>query len=129
MAGQSIIASKSKSLQRCYGPEFIAPRVRDWITTVGAKAAYIEPVSPRENGCCESFSARFRDELLNGKSFYNLQKAGVEGSNLLTLTKSHQQSWTFAAGLAYAGRYSPGTSRSAAALMSAGGVPGASLLP
>ena len=46
------------------GPEFIAQKVRDWITAVGAKTAYIEPGSPWENGSCESFNARFRDELL-----------------------------------------------------------------
>ena len=32
------------------GPEFIAEAVRDWIKAVGAKTAYIEPGSPRENG-------------------------------------------------------------------------------
>ncbi|TNJ42368.1 transposase [Phaeobacter sp. B1627] len=29
--------------------------------------SYIEPGSPWENGVCESFSARFHDELLNGE--------------------------------------------------------------
>ena len=28
------------------GPEFVAKAVQDWITTVGAKTAYIEPGSP-----------------------------------------------------------------------------------
>jgi transposase InsO family protein len=45
------------------GPEFIAEAVRDWISAVGAKTAYIEPGSPWENGYCESFNARLRDEL------------------------------------------------------------------
>jgi len=44
---------------------FIAKKVRDWITTVGSKKAYIEPGSPWETGYCESFNARFRDELLS----------------------------------------------------------------
>ena len=52
------------------GPEFIAQKVRDWIAAVGAKTAYIEPGSPWESGYCESFDARFRDELLNGEIFY-----------------------------------------------------------
>jgi transposase InsO family protein len=52
------------------GPEFVAQAVRDWINAVGAKTAYIEPGSPWENGYCESFNARFRDELLNGETFY-----------------------------------------------------------
>ena len=49
------------------GPEFIAKKVRDWITVVGSKTNYIEPGSPWENGCCESFNQRFREELLNGE--------------------------------------------------------------
>ena len=59
------------------GPEFIAQAVRDWIAAVGAKTAYIEPGSPWENGYCESFNARFRDELLNGEVFYSLREAQI----------------------------------------------------
>ncbi len=59
------------------GPEFIAQKVRDWIAAVGAKTAYIEPGSPWENGYCESFNARFRDELLNGEIFYSLKEAQI----------------------------------------------------
>ena len=59
------------------GPEFIAQAVRDWITAVGSKTAYIEPGSPWENGYCESFNARFRDELLNGELFYTLKEAQI----------------------------------------------------
>ena len=59
------------------GPEFIAQTVRDWIAAVGAKTAYIEPGSPWENGYCESFNARFRDELLNGELFHSLREAKI----------------------------------------------------
>lgn len=59
------------------GPEFIALAVRDWIGAVGAKTAYIEPGSPWENGYCESFNARFRDEMLNGEVFYSLREAQI----------------------------------------------------
>ena len=59
------------------GPEFVAQAVRDWIKAVGAKTAYIEPGSPWENGYCESFNARFRDELLNGEVFYTLKEAQI----------------------------------------------------
>jgi transposase InsO family protein len=34
---------------------------------IGAKTLYIEPGSPWENGYCESFSGKLRDELLNGE--------------------------------------------------------------
>ena len=59
------------------GPEFVAKTVRNWIAAVGAKTAYIEPGSPWENGYCESFNARFRDELLNGEVFYTLKEAQI----------------------------------------------------
>ena len=59
------------------GPEFVAEKVRKWITAVGAKTAFIEPGSPWENGYCESFNARFRDELLNGEIFYTLAEAKI----------------------------------------------------
>jgi transposase InsO family protein len=61
----------------CYGPEFVAHAVRDWITAVGARTAYSEPGSPWENGYCESFNARFRDELLDGEIFYSLREAQI----------------------------------------------------
>lgn len=32
------------------GPEFIAEKVRTWISAIGAKTAFIEPGSPWENG-------------------------------------------------------------------------------
>ena len=48
-----------------------------WIAAVGAKTAFIEPGSPWENGYCESFNARFRDELLNGELFYSLREAQI----------------------------------------------------
>ena len=50
---------------------------RDWIAAIGAKMAYIEPGSPWENGNCESFNGRFRDELLNGEIFYSLREAQI----------------------------------------------------
>ena len=59
------------------GPEFIAKAVREWIVAVGARTAFIEPGSPWENGYCESFNARLRDELLNGEIFYSLAEAKV----------------------------------------------------
>lgn len=51
--------------------------LRKWITDIGAQTAYIEPGSPWENGYCESFNSKLRDELLNGEIFYSLQEAKV----------------------------------------------------
>ena len=58
------------------GPELVVQKVRDWIAAVGSKTAFIEPGTPWENGYCESFNARFRDELLNGELFYTLRRRG-----------------------------------------------------
>ena len=59
------------------GPEFIAKALREWIVAVGAKTAYIMPGSPWENGYCESFNSKLRDELLNGEIFYTLKEARI----------------------------------------------------
>lgn len=59
------------------GPEFVATVLREWIAAVGAKTAYIEPGSPWENGYCESFNGKLRDELLNGETFYTLNEAKI----------------------------------------------------
>ena len=76
-AAQAAITFNGALFPTCYGPEFIAQAVRDWISAVGAKTAYIEPGSPWENGYCESFNARFRDEMLNGEVFYSLREAQI----------------------------------------------------
>ncbi len=59
------------------GAEFIAKKVRAWIGAVGAKTAFIAPGSPWENGYCESFNSRFRDELLNTEVFNTLREAQI----------------------------------------------------
>jgi transposase InsO family protein len=59
------------------GPEFIAKNVRSWLGRIGVKTLYIEPGSPWENGYCESFNAKLRDELLNLEIFTTLREAQV----------------------------------------------------
>ena len=59
------------------GPEFIAQALRDWLAAVGSKTAYIMPGCPWENGHCESFNSKLRDELLNGEIFYRFKKAKI----------------------------------------------------
>ena len=59
------------------GPEMVAKNLRRWLSAVGAQTLYIEPGSPWENGYCESFNGKFRDELLNGEIFYTLREAQV----------------------------------------------------
>ena len=59
------------------GAELIAKKVGAWIGAVGSKTAFVEPGSTWENGYCESFNARFRDELLNGEVFYSIREAQI----------------------------------------------------
>jgi transposase InsO family protein len=59
------------------GSEFTAHKVRDWLKRVDVKTLFIEPGSPWENGYCESFNGKLRDELLNPERFDTLLEAQV----------------------------------------------------
>jgi transposase InsO family protein len=59
------------------GPEFLAKELRKWLGSLGTGTLYIEPGSPWENGYCESFNGKLRDELLNGEVFYSLKEAQI----------------------------------------------------
>jgi len=59
------------------GPEFVAKDLRKWLADTGAKTLYIEPGSPWENGYCESFNSKLRDEFLNGEIFYSIKELRV----------------------------------------------------
>ena len=61
----------------CYGSEFTAKAVQDWLRRVAVKTLYITPGCPWENGYNESFNGKLRDELLNGEIFYSLKEAKV----------------------------------------------------
>jgi putative transposase len=59
------------------GSEFTAKAVRQWLANTGVRTLYIEPGSPWENGYCESFNSKCRDELLDREIFYTLREAQV----------------------------------------------------
>ena len=44
---------------------------------LGTKTLYIAPGSPWENGFCESFNGKLRDECLKLEIFYSLKEAQV----------------------------------------------------
>ena len=52
-------------------------QLRKWLGKLGTRMLYIEPGSPWENGYCESFNGKLRDEFLNGEIFYSLKEAQV----------------------------------------------------
>ena len=50
---------------------------RECLARLGTETLYIEPGSPWENGYCESFNGKLRDECLNGEIFYSLKEAQI----------------------------------------------------
>ena len=73
MADAMIVHGVPEHIRSDNGPEMTAKIVRGWLAGVGAQTLYIEPGSPWENGYCESFNGKLRDELLNGEIFYSLK--------------------------------------------------------
>ncbi len=59
------------------GPEFIAKRVRSWLEANKVGPLYIERGAPWQNGVCESFNGKMRDECLNLELFTSLAEARV----------------------------------------------------
>lgn len=59
------------------GPEMVARALREWLAGLGTRPLYIEPGSPWENGYCESFNGKLRDECLNQEIFYSLKEARI----------------------------------------------------
>ncbi len=55
----------------------IARALRQWLAQLGTKTLYIESGSLRENGSCESFTGKLRDEYLKREIFSSLKEARV----------------------------------------------------
>lgn len=77
LADVMLIKGVPEHIRSDNGPEMTAKIVRDWLPKVGANTLYIEPGSPWENGYCESFNGKLRDEFLNGEIFYSLKEARI----------------------------------------------------
>lgn len=78
-----LIHGTPEAIRSDNGPEFIAGSLRDWLRDQGCQTAYIEPGSPWQNGCVESFIGKLRDECLNRNVFRN----GREIQNVLDAWK------------------------------------------
>ena len=59
------------------GSEFTANKLLEWLKELGVGTAFIEPGSPWENGYCESFNGKMRDEFLNRELFDTMFEAEV----------------------------------------------------
>ena len=58
-----------------HGTEFTSNAILAWAKDAGVEWHYIEPGKPMQNGFCESFNGRMRDELLNESLFLGLAHA------------------------------------------------------
>lgn len=59
------------------GSELTAALVRRWLERLKAQTLFIEPGSPWEHSCNESFNGKARDELLNLEVFTSVWEAKV----------------------------------------------------
>jgi hypothetical protein len=77
LADVMVMKGVPEHLRSDNGAEFVAKDLRKWLADTGAKTLYIEPGSPWENGYCESFNSKLRDEFLNGEIFYSMKELRV----------------------------------------------------
>ncbi len=66
-----------KHIRSDNGSEFVAKKLKCWLSGLQVKPLYIEKGSPWENGYCESFNGKMRYELLDGEIFYSLLEAKI----------------------------------------------------
>ena len=77
LSGLVLFQGTPESLRSDNGSEFTATALIQWLKEVEVAPLYIEPGSPWENGYCESFNGKMRDEFLNGEIFDTLKEAEV----------------------------------------------------
>ena len=64
-----------KAITVDHGTEFTSRALDEWAWQRGVELAFITPGRPMENGLCESFNGRLRDECLNANEFISLDDA------------------------------------------------------
>lgn len=58
-----------------HGTEFTSNAILSWAIEGEIEWHYIAPCKPMQNGFCESFNGRMREELLNETLFFGLDHA------------------------------------------------------
>lgn len=76
---QRVCASfgKPEQIRSDNGSEFIGKAVGGWLEENGVKSLFIEPGKPWQNGKCESFNGKLRDECLSREWFSSVKEAQV----------------------------------------------------
>ena len=66
-----------KAIRSDNGSEFIGQAVGDWLKTKKIEPLFIAPGKPWQNGKCESFNGKLRDECLSREWFGSMREARV----------------------------------------------------
>lgn len=66
---------KPKSIRVDNGPEYRSELLTKWAASNNVELDFIEPGKPHQNGHCESFNGRVRDECLNQHWFQSIAEA------------------------------------------------------
>ena len=77
----AIIARRSKPdlIVSDHGTEFTSNAMLQWTEAAGVAWHFIAPGKPMQNGICEAFNARMRDELLNETLFFSRPRPRCNG--------------------------------------------------
>ena len=84
LTGDSVEAALSKVAQRRklprsitvdHGTEFTSKALDNWAFANGVQLDFTRPGKPTDNGLCESFNGRLRDECLNLNEFESIAQA------------------------------------------------------
>jgi putative transposase len=78
LADVMVIKGVSEHLRSDNGPELAARDLRNWLQKTEAKTLYIEPGFPWENGYCESFNSKLRDQFLNKEIFSSIEEPRLD---------------------------------------------------
>ena len=84
LTGQSVVQAlttqamkgiKSKSITMDHGTEFTSRALDVWAWNYGVELDFTRPGKPTDNGLCESFNGRLRDECLNTNEILSIAHA------------------------------------------------------
>ncbi len=84
LTGESVAAVLSKACERRllprsitvdHGTEFTSKAMDQWAWENGVQIDFTRPGKPTDNGLCESFNGRLRDECLNVHEFESIEHA------------------------------------------------------
>ena len=73
-----------------HGTEFTSNAMLEWTQKTGIAWHFIAPGKPQQNGICEAFNGRMRDELLNETLFFSLGHARAAVARWVTDYNHHR---------------------------------------